>query len=350
MKQLGYYFFKYWALCGLNCYYRRIKTVGLENIPKDKPVLFLSNHQNALMDVLLIATLSKRKPWYLTRADVFKSPFFRPLFHFLQMLPIYRIRDGKQNLFRNNAVFDKCGEILCENGAILIFPEANHDLRRRVRPLSKGFTRIIENALENNPEMDLQLIPVGQNYQNATEMGDAAALYFGKPIPLKKHQGTKLDSLQLRAKVFERLKKLTTHIEPDDEYDEKLARLMELDPDFTNPIHINAFLRGRQVEQDIGLRKDGAGSFLRFLFYSVNLPLVFLWRLLLKPKVPEPEFMATYRFGFGMLVYPLFYLFIGLVLARVFEWKTACVTVILHAVLNFLLLKTMAPTSSVRRK
>ena len=165
MRQMGYYFFKGWVSLGLFCYYKRIRVHGLESVPRDKPVLFLSNHQNALMDILLIATRCNRKPWYLTRADVFKSRLFSPLFRFLQMLPVYRIRDGRESLSKNSAIFERCAHLLLANQAILLFPEANHSLLRRVRPLSKGFTRILDNALRKNSRLDIQLVPIGQNYQ-----------------------------------------------------------------------------------------------------------------------------------------------------------------------------------------
>lgn len=351
MKKFGYYFFKYWISAGLFFYYRKIDIVGLENVPEDKPVLFLSNHQNALMDVLLIATHCKRKPWFLTRSDVFKNPIFRPLFRFLQMLPIYRMRDGKDTLAKNQAIFVACANILAENGAILLFPEANHNLKRRVRPLSKGFTRLIDAALDNNGKLDIHLVPVGQNYQSAPSMGDSTAVWYGAPIRVQEHSSQDRVNT-LKEEVFQQLKQLTTNIAAEEEYGLWVERLETARTDFTNPQKVNALLAKAPSFKSPSNKRTP--HFLkpasRFLFYMLNLPLIFLWRVLVKPKVPEPEFMSTFRFGFAMLAYPIFYMLALLILTGLYEWKTACLFVLGHAVLNLFLVKVIGITSSVRRK
>ena len=245
MKQLGYYFFKYWMYIGLFFYFKKIKILGLDTIPKNKPILLISNHQNALLDVLLIATRSTLKPWYLTRSDVFESKRFSPLFYFLQMLPIYRMRDGKDSLAKNETVFNRCGQLLNRNETILIFPEGSHNLNRRVRPLSKGFTRLIFNTLEQNPELDLQLVPVGQNFTNPTSFPDSTTLIFGKPIAVQEvlKANTNESVLKLKPIVAKQLKKLTTHIESKTDYDEIEQELIANDIDFLNPKAANNLIK-----------------------------------------------------------------------------------------------------------
>ena len=75
-------------------FYRRIFVHGIENIPTDKPVIFAPNHQNALMDPLIILYTTPFQTYFLARADIFKRPMLRKLFTFFKMLPVYRIRDG----------------------------------------------------------------------------------------------------------------------------------------------------------------------------------------------------------------------------------------------------------------
>ena len=67
---------------------------NVENVLKHKPVLLLANHQNALLDALLIATKCGRFSYFLTRAAVFKKSFVNKILRSLQMLPVYRVRDG----------------------------------------------------------------------------------------------------------------------------------------------------------------------------------------------------------------------------------------------------------------
>ena len=131
---------------GLFFYFKTIRVFNAEHIPKDKPVLFLANHQNALLDPLLIATNSERFSYYLTRAGVFKKQWVSKLLNQLRMLPVYRIRDGWSNLTHNNPIFEACSNLLHNKEAIVIFPEGSHNLNRTVRPLSKGFRQYLSRA------------------------------------------------------------------------------------------------------------------------------------------------------------------------------------------------------------
>ncbi|WP_420400395.1 lysophospholipid acyltransferase family protein [Flagellimonas sp.] len=334
MKQLSYSFLKLWVKLALFCYYKKIRVEGLANIPKDKPVLFLSNHQNALMDVLLIATSVKKSPWFITRADVFRGKFIKSLFQFLKMIPIYRIRDGKSNLHKNMAIFDQCGELLQSNASMVLFPEANHSLQRRVRPLSKGFTRIIENALEKDPNLELQLVPVGQNYAYPTQVGDSATLCFGEPISVQQYK----DSLDLKQKVFENLTRLTTHF-PEAEYDEIMHKMGVEGEHYLNPQETNATITKGVFPQRMLKKRNLAPKILRLLFLLWNLPLVFLWRIGLKPKVPEPEFMATFRLGFALFTYPLFYTGVLTVFWNIYNADVAFTAVLSHTAVNLVLVK-----------
>ena len=340
--------FGLWVKLGLFCYYRRTKTIGVENIPLDKPVLFLSNHQNALMDVLLIATRCKRKPWFLARSDIFANTFLRRFFKFLQMLPIYRLRDGRDQLSKNNRIFHECSELLKNGQAIVVFPEANHSLRRRVRPLSKGFTRIVWTVLEKYPDLDIQLVPVGQNYAYPMQSGDSTVLQFGKALSVQEHLSAANVTQKLRQEVFKSLTNLTTHI-PEANYEAMVAQLGEngniyLDPNKMNEV-VSLGVDSRTARESV----RGINTLLRGAFVLWNLPMVVLWHVLIKPKVPEEEFMATFRFGFALLVYPIAYIAVLSTFWSLFDAKTACLVVFGHAAFNLLLVK-LGITSSYQRR
>jgi hypothetical protein len=55
-------------------------------------------------------------------------------------------------------------------------------------------------------------------------------------------------------------------------------------------------------------------AFLKLLFWIVNLPVLLGWHLFIKSKVPEAEFLETFRFAYAMFVYPIYYfsLFVSL--------------------------------------
>ncbi|WP_339727246.1 lysophospholipid acyltransferase family protein [Maribacter stanieri] len=331
---------------GLYGYHKKITISGLENIPVDKPVMFLPNHQSALMDVLLIATDCNRKPYFLTRSDVFKGKFLKRVFNYFQMLPIYRMRDGRGTLFNNDAIFNSCAEILNRREALLLFPEANHSLQRRVRPLSKGFTRILFRAFELYPDLDVQLIPVGFNYKNATHFPDEVSIYYGKPISAKRlfnAADLNSSSLTIKNKITSNLRQLTTHIPNEEQYDAINNRLINEKADFLNPIAINkkvkAYSKQHLGDSNEVVIPNQNTDFYKSVFSILNFPVVIVWRLWLKPKVPEDEFMGTFRFAFGLLSYPIYLVLLFILLSIFSTLSIALLITVVLTMINILLVK-----------
>ncbi len=332
---------------GLFSYYERLKVVGLEHIPKDKPVLFLPNHQSALMDVLLIATDCGRKPYFLTRADVFSTSFLNRIFAYFRMLPIYRMRDGRETLSKNSLIFDQCAEILSKGDALVIFPEANHNLKRRFRPLSKGFTRIIIRSFEKYPDLDIQLVPVGLNYKNAAHFPDSVAVIYGKPISARSlydPEDLNASSLAITNKISTNLKRLTTHIPEQLDYDSAVNTLESNKVDLLNPKLTNKKLKCFAKDKIPGPENPSTEkknrSFLLILFVLLNFPIVIFWRVFLKPKVPEIEFMATYRFAIGLILFPIYVLVLFISIIFFVNTSSALLCIISLLLINLILVKS----------
>lgn len=316
---------------GLFFYFKRIVVSGVEYIPKDKPVLLLSNHQNALLDALLIATSIKGYGYYLARAGVFKKVLVSKLLLSLQLIPVYRIRDGYSNLTNNNEIFETAANLLNENKTVTIFPEGSHNLARRVRPLSKGFTRIIFNVLDKNSESELLLIPIGVNFTKAKACPDSAAIYFGEPIAAKgylkddKHKAV----VNLKNDVHKAISQLTTHI-PEENYDVTLTKLESLNVDFLNPQSINNCIASNfEVCKS---KPKSKGNWLRvglkyLLILNLLLPYA-IWKLVAQPKIKEIEFTSTFRFAIAVVLVPIYLVIIGIMLTVIFGLEIALAYVI----------------------
>lgn len=345
MRRLGYLVIWVWIRTALTFYFSKIKIEGLQNVPSGKPIMFLANHQNALLDALLIATHCSRKPYFLTRSDVFKTAVLKSFFEFLQMIPVYRIRDGKNSLAGNNAIFERCSKLLQGREAILLFPEGNHSLKRRVRPLSKGFTRILFLALKNNPSLDIGIVPIGVNYANAEKFPDKAALYYGKEISVQDffNKEDLTGSVgRLKEEVYHQLKKLTTHIDEESSYGDIVGKLDRANVDYLDPIEVNIFLENEAfpVHGSIGKGEIGPKYYiLRGLLFILNIPMIVIWSKVIKPKVSEPEFLSTVRFMYGLIFYPFFYLLLFAGLLTFLNWPFALTVCIAHIALNVVLVK-----------
>ena len=312
MRTAIYYIIKKAVQFAFYCYYKRIHLVDMHKVPDKKAVLFLPNHQNALMDPLIIAACSNRKPYFLTRSDVFVNAALNEVFKLLRMIPIYRIRDGRNAVPKNEAIFSQCARLLANNKAIVIFPEGNHHIRKFVRPLSKGFTRILHAALEKDPELEIFLIPVGINYQASEAFPDKSKFIFDDPISLRGLVGKKEwhEAIPvIKESIFNRLVTLTTHIQPEEDYDTILEYLHHKDIDFTNPGLANSLVNAYS-KADLPTKTAKRGFLRRFtdlIFLSVNLPVLLPWKYFLKGRIKEIEFISTYRFAYSIVVFPVYY-------------------------------------------
>lgn len=318
MKKLWLHSVRTYIRIGIFFYFKRVEIHDAGNVPKNKAVLLLGNHQNALLDALLIAAKCGRFSYFLTRAAVFKKPFVSKLLKSLRMLPVYRIRDGWSNLSNNNAIFETCTKVLSQKETVVIFPEGSHNLARRVRPLSKGFTRIVFDTLEKYPDLDLQLVPVGLNFVNATQFPDSAAMYFGEAISAKSFVSeNRNDSVfNLKGKIKAELSELTTNI-PEENYEKVLERLDTLHVNYLKPKEVNASIQSDF--ENCSERKKEINLFIRSVFKFLLIISLFvpylIWRFLVKPKIKEPEFISTFRFAMALTLVPIYLLIVFFILS-----------------------------------
>ena len=295
-----YTFVKYFNTLALFCYYKKIKRVNYEPKSKGQGVLYLANHQNALLDVLIIATRIKEPIYFLTRADVFSNGLLRWLFASLNMIPIYRVRDGRKQLALNEAVFEKTAQLLQEGRSVLIFPEASHSLDKRIRTISKGFTRILNVQAQLEKSKPLQACLIGVNYHAPKEIGDQMSLHFSSYIDLPHKVLTTKETQELVRQFSETFKTLSLHLEPNT-YEQDLQRIQEAQIDLSDLKSVQNVLNQTAV-----LPKKKSSSPLQkaihFLWFA--LPMT-LYKLTFSRLVNEAEFEGTFRYGFGMLLFSL---------------------------------------------
>ena len=221
---------KWWLLSQyvfflMRLFYRKIVVEGKENIPLQQPLIFAPNHQNALMDPLVVLYASGMQTVFLARADIFRVKLLRDLFSWMKIIPVYRIRDGKENLGNNDTSFNIAVEVLENKRSVGIFPEAAHSSQRRLLPLKKGIPRLAFMAEEKNRfKLDLQVLPAGIYYSNYENMRAIVHVRFGKPIAVKDFEQAHVENPQkslllLRDAIGEQLTELSMDIRDPDYYD-----------------------------------------------------------------------------------------------------------------------------------
>ncbi len=107
-------------------------------------LLIIANHPNSFLDALVIGSFYKRRVYFLARGDAFKKPIHRFLLESLNMIPVYRLREGKEFLHLNDYAFTKSIQLLSKGEAVLIFIEGICLNTNDLQPFKKGTARIIE--------------------------------------------------------------------------------------------------------------------------------------------------------------------------------------------------------------
>jgi 1-acyl-sn-glycerol-3-phosphate acyltransferase len=130
---------------------------------KKGPLLIFANHPNSFLDAIIIASNYKRRVYFLARGDVFRKPIFRFLLSSLNMIPVYRLREGKENLHLNDFAFKASIKLLLKGEAVLIFIEGTCINSHELQPLKKGTARILEGVQEKGVFPAIQAIGIAYN-------------------------------------------------------------------------------------------------------------------------------------------------------------------------------------------
>jgi 1-acyl-sn-glycerol-3-phosphate acyltransferase len=374
---LGYWLLKYPITKPIHdLYYRKIHIQNASKIPIGEPVILAPNHQNALMDALAFVIGLEFQSVFLARADIFSSRLAIKILTFLKILPIYRIRDGRANLQKNEEIFDITLDILHNReNPLCMFPEGNHGDKRRLRPLVKGVFRIALKAQEfYQAKSGVKIVPIGVDYKHYQKFRQTQLINIGDPIEVCEYwddytENPVLAMNKLRDRLADEMKKLMIHIETEDYYDlymglreiynktmcrksglhksnlydqliadkkmiDALDKSLESDPDKIkelNKIYLEyKLLRDRLKLRDWVLTKKKysiTGNLFAIILSVFVLPLVFLgifnnWpHFFIPPKmlkgIKDPQFHSTAKWGAGFVLLVIYYLIL-LILALVF--------------------------------
>lgn len=173
------------------------------------------NHPNSFLDAIILATLFDKPVYSLARGDAFGKKWSAFLLKQLNILPVYREREGTEHLHKNYHTFDACTEIFKQNGIVLIFSEALCENEWHLRPLKKGTARLAMAAWQQN--LSLKILPVGINYSSFHSFGKNIQLNFGALIekPAAVTENGKLLA-DITGNVQRQLKQLVVEIDKGD--------------------------------------------------------------------------------------------------------------------------------------
>lgn len=156
---------------------RKIIINNREVLKEKGPMILACNHPNSFLDAVIMDILFERPIWSLTRGDAFLNKNVNNILFKLKMLPVYRLREGVENLSGNYKTFDTCIELFRRGQIVLIFSEGLCVNEWHLRPLKKGTARLAYKCLQEN--IPLKILPVGINYSSYNRFGKNLFINFG---------------------------------------------------------------------------------------------------------------------------------------------------------------------------
>ena len=212
--------------------YRHIRYVGKENIPTDGAVIFAPNHTNALCDAMAILGIDRSRKVFVARADIFRKPHLAKLLTWLKIMPIRRIRDGVDEVKRNDDTEEKAVETLHDGVPFCILPEGTHRPMHSLLPLGKGIFRIALRANDEfGAEKPIYIQPVGLEYGDYFHLWNDLTVNIGKPMNVthfvKDHSNLERPQLilALREELTQRMREQILWVPDDEHYAENFGAL-----------------------------------------------------------------------------------------------------------------------------
>jgi 1-acyl-sn-glycerol-3-phosphate acyltransferase len=346
-------------------YYSEICVVNPENVTGHEPVIFAPNHENALMDALAIILTVHSQPVFMARADIFKKDSIARILNFLKIVPVFRIRDGVDNLANNDESFDIILQALTHGQSVAMMPEGNHGDQHRLRPLKKGIVRFAFSAQEAlGKTKPVKIMPVGLEYRSYSNFRSKLLVIYGKPILVSDYWDAYTENPQkafnlLRERLAFEMSAImlnadnsvyyNTIIDCKDMYAPRLHKKLKLKDDY-----YGLFLAEKQItdkltllanqysplvsnleplvtEYSQGLRKANLRNwvfdtkmpeipelsfelfkyvlFLPFFVVAAGfnaIPYALSWYM--STRIKDTQFRSSFKFAIGFLAFPLYYL------------------------------------------
>jgi len=214
---LLYSILKIWVRLAAKIFFSRIVVNKPQLLESKGPLLLACNHPNSFLDAVLLDILFKRPIWSLARGDVFKKPLYIKLLYKLKILPVYRTREGAENLEENYKTFNACKELFRQNSIVLIFSEGLCINEWHLRPLKKGTARLAFSTWQEGTP--LKVLPVGINYSSFSRIGTNVLINFGELIESSNFNLNDVDgknNLVFNQQLESQLRRLVFEIPKDD--------------------------------------------------------------------------------------------------------------------------------------
>jgi 1-acyl-sn-glycerol-3-phosphate acyltransferase len=177
----------------LAVFYRRVEIIGAEHVPSGGPLIVAANHQNGLVDPMLLLAAVRRPLVPLAKSPLFRNPVVAPFLWAVGAIPVHRREDAMASdgvtaragaAQRNADLFERSVAALRSGRAIAIFPEGHSQPEPVLLPLRTGTARLLLSAetAEGGP-VGVTLLPVGLIFHEpGVFRGGRALVWIGPTV------------------------------------------------------------------------------------------------------------------------------------------------------------------------
>ena len=351
-------------------FFRHIKVRGRDRVAMDRPLIFISNHPNVLLDVLLLGAYAPTRTLrFIGKSTLFKNPLYAWFLKHLGVIPVARTQDEGRGTTRNRDMLRLTSQSLVSGHALALFPEGLSHSAPRVGDLKPGTTRIaLRTEADADGKLGIRIVPVGLMYEDPVLFRSDATLHFGEPIEVRSFLPAYQDDRTATEKTLtylmhERLVALTRHIaDPDLEdvildlsaiYADTVATDLPESTEFTtrlqaeqgiveavryfadnDPDLLQAFaarlrahhrkLHRLRLEPSTVSPSASSYRIIRILLAVVCAPAAlygflhnalpyYLPRLFVRPYRKSPEMIGTVKLSVGVVLFPVIYIMLTVV-------------------------------------
>ena len=389
----------------LAIFYRRLDVVGLDHLPARGPLIVAANHQNGLIDPMLLMAALPRPLRPLAKSGLFRHPIIAPFLHLARALPVQRRQDAGGDMSGNALMFREVSEALGRGEAILIFPEGVSQPEPTLMTLRTGAARLLLEA-EASGTPAVTLLPVGLVLDEPGRFRSGNALVLiGEPVAtadcVAMHRGDPVTAVRtltdrlaaaLRRQIVEaedretlRLMRLIERVWREEsgtranprsaawlqrasrayrwlrlaapaqvehfrreveEYDHELDRL-RVTPETLGRAYAPSIVLRYAAREIVPVVLGLPLALLGMLLHAVPYQLI---RLGIRLARPEPDVEATYKIAGGVLIYPLAWALEAWLVARAFGPWPAVLLLLALAPAGFFALAWQARVQDVTRE
>lgn len=197
----------------LSCYFSNVQVEGEENLPRNKPVLLIANHTNALVDPFVIWKALDHPIRITAKSALLKNPYFWLILKLLKAITFHRADSGQnhERAQENLKAFDRCQEAIRRGDWLCIFPEGKSHTLGHIMSFKTGAARIALGYMERYPDSELWIVPLGLFFERKYQFGSRVLCKIGEPFDARQYTKTqqRVDPRAMTRFMEEKVKDVT---------------------------------------------------------------------------------------------------------------------------------------------